>query len=107
MNETFIFSVATGLVSVGICWYIMREKIKNIQQELDDKRIIIKELTDYTTNVKSNVDLVVVKKPTTKQAKTKKTTKSTSEVKKRTKKDKIWSIVRNGEGAIPLNPYTS
>jgi len=89
MNETFIFSVATGLVSVGVCWYIMKGKIKNIQQELDDKKIIIKELTDYTTNATSNVDLVVLKKPITKQTKTKKTTKSTPEVKKRTKKDKI------------------
>jgi len=89
MNETFIFSVAVGLASVVICWYIMKEKIKNIQQELDDKKIIIKELTDYTTNPTSNVDLVVLKKPNTKQTKTKKTTKSTPEVKKRTKKDKI------------------
>lgn len=99
MNETLIFLISAVLASVGICWYIMREKIKNVQTELNDKKVIIKELTDYTSNVSTQVESVSIKKP---KAKTE--PKKVKETKKKVKKEKIWSIVRNGKGKPLIAP---
>jgi hypothetical protein len=83
MVESFLI---IGLVLVGgvfLTWYFMNRRVKNINEQLSDKQVVINELANYAEKISHETDNVVVKKPV-KKAKTG-TKKSTKKVDTKTK----------------------
>lgn len=82
--------VIVGLAIIGgivLTWYLMNRRVKNINEQLSDKQVVINELATYAEKIANEQESVVVKK-----TKPKKQTKKVEPKQKKTKKTKT-----NGE----------
>lgn len=84
MFESLVFILLTVVGCVGLTWYLMDRRVKNINEQLSDKQVVINELAHYAEKISNETDSVVVKKPLKKVANKK--TKPTTKPKKETKK---------------------
>lgn len=80
MFESLVFILLTVVGCVVLTWYLMNRKVKDINEQLSDKQVVINELAHYAEKISHDTEGVVIKKPVKKQTKT--TSKSKKESKK-------------------------
>ena len=87
MTDTNIIfgSFLSGFLLIGFMFYFYRKSVKELNQTIDDKQIIINELKQYADKITKTQEDVKIKKPT---SKTKKPTKKVEQTTTKTSKPK-------------------
>jgi GTPase involved in cell partitioning and DNA repair len=91
MVESLLIVGLTIFGGIGLTWYLMNRRVKNINEQLSDKQVVINELATYAEKIANEQESVVVKKttkktkPTVKKQNKKVDDKSKTKTKRKTK----------------------